>query len=70
MDLSLTGNGHTVVATQDGSGTHRATINLANAGGASTLNLLQQGSVSQQYNITQACANLSGCSVTVTQGSP
>jgi len=70
MDLTLTGNGHTVVATQDGSGTHRATINLANAGGSSVLNLLQQGSVAQQYNITQACANLSGCSVTVTQGSP
>jgi hypothetical protein len=70
MDLALTGSGHTVVGLQTGTGAHRATINLANDGGASTINLTQQGSVAQQYNITQACANLSGCSVTVTQGSP
>jgi len=70
MDLTLTGNGHTVVATQDGAGSHRATINLSRVLGSSTLNLTQQGTVAQQYNITQACANLSGCSVTVTQGTP
>jgi hypothetical protein len=70
MDLVLAGSGHTVTATQTGNGSHKATISLTNAGGASTLNLTQQGSINQQYNITQACANLSGCSVTVTQGSP
>jgi len=70
MDLLLSGSGHTVNATQTGSGSHKATISLSNAGGSSTLNLTQQGAVAQQYNITQACANLSGCSVTVTQGSP
>jgi len=59
-----------VVATQDGAGSHRATIDLTRVLGSSTLNLTQQGAVTQQYNITQACANLSGCSVTVTQGSP
>jgi hypothetical protein len=70
MDLVVAGSGHTVNATQTGSGSHRATINLTNAGGASTLNLTQQGTINQVYNISQACANLSGCSVTVTQGSP
>lgn len=70
MDLALTGHGHTVVGLQTGLGAHRATINLTNAGGVSTVNLTQQGSIAQQYNITQACANLSGCSVIVTQGSP
>lgn len=70
MDLTLTGNGHTVVAAQSGTGSHRATIDLTRVLGSSTLNLTQQGAVTQQYNITQACANLSGCSVTVTQGTP
>lgn len=68
LDLSLTGNGHTVTVNQKDSGSHRATINLQNLGGASTLNLTQQGTTGQQYNILQQCANLSGCSVSVTQG--
>lgn len=70
LDLMLTGNGHTANVTQTGSGSHRATINLQNAGGASVLNLTQQGTTGQQYSIMQQCANLSGCSVTVTQGTP
>lgn len=70
LDLTLLGNGHTVHATQDGSGSHRATVDLTRVLGSTTLTLIQQGSTSQQYNITQLCANLSGCSVTVTQGVP
>lgn len=70
MDVLVSGSGHTINATQTGSGNHKATINLINAGGSSSLNLLQQGNLNQVYNISQACANLSGCSVTVTQGSP
>ncbi len=68
LDLTLTGNSNSANITQSGSGSHKATINLANVGGASTLNLVQQGSTNQVYSITQQCANLSGCSVTVTQG--
>lgn len=67
-DLALTGNGNTANVTQSGTGTHRATINLTNSGGASTLNLVQQGATGQQYSILQQCANLQGCSVSVTQG--
>ena len=68
LGLSLTGNGHNVSVNQKESGTHNATINLTNAGGAATVNLVQQGSTGQSINITQQCATLSGCSVSVTQG--
>jgi hypothetical protein len=67
-DLVLTGNGHTANVTQSGTTTHKATINLTNAGGASNVTLLQQGTTAQNINITQQCATLSGCSVSVTQG--
>ncbi len=70
IDLMMTGNGHTANVTQTGAGSHRATINLQNAGGASVLNLTQQGTTGQQYSIMQQCANLNGCSVTLTQGGP
>ena len=68
LDLSLTGTGHNVSANQKDAGSHKATINLTNAGGASTVNLVQQGATAQNINITQQCATLSGCSVSVTQG--
>jgi hypothetical protein len=68
LDLSLTGTGHNVTASQKDAGSHKATINLTNAGGSSTVNLIQQGSTAQNINITQQCATLSGCSVSVTQG--
>ena len=69
-DVLLTGNNNSATVTQTGTGTHRATINLQNVLGASVLNLTQQGSTGQQYSIMQQCANLQGCSVTVTQGGP
>jgi hypothetical protein len=69
FDLSLTGNGHNVTANQKDAGSHKATINLTNAGGASNVTLIQQGATAQNINITQQCATLSGCSVSVTQGS-
>ena len=68
FDLSLTGNGHSVTASQKDAGSHKATINLTNNGGASTVTLIQQGATAQNINITQQCATLSGCSVLVTQG--
>ena len=36
LDLSLAGNGHSVTANQKDAGSHKATINLTNAGAAST----------------------------------
>ena len=67
-DLVLTGNGHKADITQSGVTTHKATINLTNNGGASNVTLIQQGTTAQNINITQQCATLSGCSVSVTQG--
>jgi hypothetical protein len=68
IDLSLTGNGHSVTVNQKDAGSHKATVNLTNTGGSSTVNLVQQGATAQNINITQQCATLSGCSVSVTQG--
>jgi len=70
VDLMMTGNGHTANITQGGNATHKATVNLQNAGGASVLNLSQLGSTNQTYSILQQCANLSGCSVSISQGGP
>lgn len=68
LDLKLTGNGHNVNALQQGSGNHAATIDLTNAGGASTVNMTQQGSTAQTYSIQQSCATATGCSTTIVQG--
>lgn len=68
LDLSLSGNNNNASVTQQGSGSHKATINLSNVGGPSAATLVQQGSTGQVYNITQQCATLAGCSVSVTQG--
>ena len=68
LDLTITGAGNNANITQTGSGGHKATISLINAGGPSNATLTQQGSTAQVYSITQQCANLSGCSVSVTQG--
>jgi hypothetical protein len=68
FDLSLTGSGHNVTANQKDAGSHKATVNLTNAGGSSAVTLVQQGTTAQNINITQQCATLSGCSVSVTQG--
>jgi hypothetical protein len=68
LDLSITGNGNNANITQSGAAGHKATISLINAGGPSNATLIQQGSTAQIYSITQQCANLSGCSVSVTQG--
>jgi hypothetical protein len=68
FDLMLSGNGHSVTANQKDGGAHKATVNLTNAGGSSTVTLVQQGPTAHNINITQSCATLSGCSVSVTQG--
>ena len=68
LDLTISGPNNSANITQSGTGSHKATINLANVGGANSLTLLQQGSIQQIYSISQQCANLSGCSVSVTQG--
>lgn len=67
LETRLLGNSHNVAVTQEGAGNHKATIDLTNGGGASTINLLQTGNYNQTYSIQQSCAIASGCSTTVTQ---
>ena len=70
LDINLSGNGHSVTSNQKDAGSHRATVHLVNAGGPSTVNLVQQGATGQIYNISQNCATMTGCTVTITQGGP
>jgi len=67
LDISLTGNGHSVNTTQEGAGNHAATINFTNSGGASSLNLNQSGTTNQTYSIQQSCTNPAGCATTISQ---
>ena len=52
---------------QKGSGNHNAQIRLQGTE-HTILNLLQQGSTNQSYNLTQTCYTVGGCTVNVSQG--
>lgn len=67
LDVNIVGNSNNATINQKDSGSHKATISLTNAGGASSLTLVQQGATGQVYSIQQTCANAAGCSVSVTQ---
>jgi len=66
-DIKATGNGHTVVVDQKDGGTHKARVEVINSGGASNINLLQQGNTPQSYILQQTCANIGGCSLSIVQ---
>lgn len=66
-DIKLTGDGHTVNLTQDGTGGHQATINLIYGSAPSTLDLNQLGSTSQSFSLEQTCYTAGGCSTTLSQ---
>ena len=51
---------------QEGTGNHNAQIVLT-GNYLTTLNVLQQGSNNQSYNLTQNCQTVGGCTVNVTQ---
>lgn len=68
VDIQTLGNNHRVDILQRDNGTHSAIIILENVGGPSNIFLLQQGNNGQNYSITQQCALLQGCSVSVIQG--
>ena len=62
-----TADGSDVDLTQKGNANHNARIRLQGTQ-PTTLNLLQQGSTNQSYNLTQTCYTTGGCTVNVTQG--
>jgi hypothetical protein len=67
LDVTLTGDSNSVTATQSGSIKNSATINLTNAGGPASVNLIQTGG--QTYSVSQTCITPSGCgTVVIRQG--
>jgi hypothetical protein len=66
-DIKTVGNDHSIVINQKDGGQHAARIEVTNNGGASNINVLQQGNTNQTYSIQQSCATVGGCSVTMTQ---
>ena len=62
-----TGQPINVNGEQRGEGAHTATINLYGSQ-SSAVTLLQQGTTTQSYTLTQTCVTTGGCSVSVTQG--
>lgn len=70
-DKTLTGtinnDYNTVSVIQKKTGAHTATITLDGTYGTN-LNLVQTGSITQSYTLSQTCNTVGGCSVSVTQG--
>lgn len=67
IDLTIYNSDNQVSLRQKGNGAnHSATITLDGIYGTS-LNLLQQGTTNQTYNLSVDCMNSNGCGVTVTQ---
>ena len=68
LNLTTWVDGNDITLRQKGSGAnHTATISLDGTY-ATTLNLLQQGTTTQSYSLSQTCYTVGGCSVSVTQG--
>lgn len=62
---SLTGNNNSVTVSQEGNSQNKANIDLTNAGGAATVDLIQSGG--KNFTIIQSCTNPAGCSTVVRQ---
>jgi|TARA_A100001011_G_scaffold35127_1_gene33467 hypothetical protein len=59
-------NGSQISGVQKGNGAHNATINLYGSQ-PTTLNLTQNSSTAQTYNLTQTCQTSGGCTINITQ---
>jgi hypothetical protein len=66
LTLTTNNDSNIVDIEQNGDGAHSATITLSGTY-ATTLDLLQQGSTAQSYSLTQSCATLGGCSISIMQ---
>ena len=67
LNLTINNSNNDVDIIQKGSATHSATVTISGSYGTD-LDLLQQGGTAQSYSLTQSCATVGGCSVSVTQG--
>lgn len=69
-DIVLTGDGHSVDASQVGTMSHSFAIDLTNGGGAYTVVSNQSTNnttTSKTYSLTATCTNTAGCAITVSQ---
>ena len=67
INLTINNSNNDVDLIQEGNASHSATITIGGSYGTD-LDLLQQGSTAQSYTLSQSCATVGGCSVSVTQG--
>lgn len=67
LNLTIYNDYNDVDMVQKGSATHNATVTLSGSY-STTLYMLQQGGTAQSYTLSQTCATVGGCSVSVTQG--
>ena len=68
INLTTWVDGNDITLRQKGAwAQHSATISLSGSE-PTTLNLLQQGTTSQSYSLSQTCYTVGGCSISVTQG--
>lgn len=68
INLTTWTDGNDITVRQKGAwAQHTANISLSGSE-PTTLNLLQQGTTTQSYSLSQSCATVGGCSVSVTQG--
>src|SRR5210317_165863 len=67
INLTINNSNNDVDLIQGGNASHSATVTL-NGSYGTDLDLLQQGSTAQSYTLSQSCATVGGCSVSVTQG--
>ena len=67
LNLTINNSDNDIDIIQKGSAPHSATVTLSGSYGTD-LDLLQQGNTTQSYTLSQSCATVGGCSVSVTQG--
>jgi hypothetical protein len=61
--FNLSGNNNTATVSQTGNN-HGMVVNLTNAGGPNTANIVQTG-IGDNYSLQQTCTNPAGCSVNI-----
>jgi hypothetical protein len=69
-DIVLTGDGHSVDASQSGTMAHSFAVDLTNGGGAYSVTSNQttnSTATSKTYSLTGICTNTAGCAITVSQ---
>ena len=68
LNLSIYNDNNEVWIKQRKNGAHSATINLYGSYGTDLYLNQAHNSIAQTYTLTQTCATIGGCSISVTQG--